>query len=181
MESHLVDKVSVQRAAVHEKLILRHLLQLYCYDFTEFDGADVDDYGLYPYNYLDHYWTEENRHPYLVRVAGKLAGFALIRLLKNDEGADFTYMSEFFIMKKYRGKGIGQQVAFHLFDLYPGIWEVSEIATNYPAQAFWRKIIGRYTGGNFKEEIMEDGDVLQTFQSPGVNAVGSESEFSTQA
>ena len=119
--------------------------------------------------YHDNYWTEAKRHPYLVRVAGKLAGFALVKTEKHDDGTPYTYMAEFFIMKKYRGQGIGEAVAYWLFDHYPGDWEVSEIAQNVPAQAFWRKIIGRYTGGQFEEEVIEDGDVLQSFRSPRAN------------
>jgi predicted acetyltransferase len=166
MSENLAKQVEVTRASISEKLILRHLMQLYNYDFTEFDGVDTDEVGLFRYDYLDHYWTEDKRHPYLVRVAGKLAGFALVKANQKDDGAPSPYMAEFFIMKKYRGRGIGQVVAFYLFDLYPGEWEVSEIAQNFPAQAFWRKIIGRYTDGQFEEEIMEDGDVLQIFRSP---------------
>jgi predicted acetyltransferase len=173
MGENIIEEIEVTRATVHEKLILRHLIQLYSYDFTEFDGVDADDYGLYRYDYFDHYWTEETRQPYLVRVAGKLAGFALVKTEKREDGTPYTFMAEFFIMKKYRGQGIGQVVAYHLFDLYPGEWEVSEIAHNYPAQAFWRKIIGRYTGGQFEEEIMEDGEVLQLFRSPRAISAGA--------
>lgn len=170
MDAKLAEKVEVKRAAISDKPILRHLLQLYSYDFTEFEDIDMDEDGLYRYDYFDHYWTEAHRHPYLVRVDGKIAGFAFIRLEEREDGTPFTFMAEFFIMKKYRGKGIGQAVAYHLFDLYPGEWEVSEIPQNYPAQAFWRKIIGRYTGGHFTEQIMEDGEVVQFFRSPGKSA-----------
>ncbi len=170
MGEQLAGAVEVKRASISEKLIMRHLIQLYSYDFTEFDGVDADEYGLYRYDYLDHYWTEEKRHPYLVRVAGKLAGFALIKVNHKDDGTLSPYMAEFFIMKKYRGKGIGQVVAFYLFDLYPGEWEVSEIAQNYPAQAFWRKIIGRYTNGQFEEQMLEDGDIVQIFETPPKNS-----------
>jgi predicted acetyltransferase len=165
MSENLAESVEVKRATIGEKLVLRHLVQLYSYDFTEFDGVDADEQGLYRYDYFDHYWTEEKRHPYLVRVDGKVAGFVFVKVERKDDGTPYTYMAEFFIMKKYRGQGIGQTVAFHLFDLYPGEWQVSEIAKNYPAQAFWRKIIGRYTDGQFEEEVMEDGDVLQVFVS----------------
>ena len=164
MSENPTAQVEVAPASIQEKLILRHLIQLYSYDFTEFDGVDADDYGLYRYDYFDHYWTDTQRRPYLVRVAGKLAGFALLRLAHRDDGTPYTSMAEFFIMKKYRGKGVGQAAAFYLFDQYPGDWEVSEIAGNRPAQAFWRKIIGRYTGGQYEEETLDDGDVIQTFK-----------------
>jgi predicted acetyltransferase len=161
----MAEQIEVRRATVGEKLILRHLMQLYSYDFSEFDGTDTDDYGLYRYDYIDHYWTEKDRHPYLVRVAGKFAGFALIKINVRNDGTSYTYMSEFFIMRKYRGQGVGQAVAHFLFDLYPGEWEVSEIAENDRAQAFWRKIIGRYTNDQFEETTLEDGEVIQMFNN----------------
>ena len=33
-------------------------MELYRYDFSEFDGADVGSHGEYGYRYLDHYWAE---------------------------------------------------------------------------------------------------------------------------
>jgi predicted acetyltransferase len=166
MGEGLSESVEVRRASIGDKLILRHLIQLYSYDFTEFEEIEMDEHGLFRYDYFDHYWTEEKRMPFLVRVSGNLAGFALVKRDVKDDGSPYCFMAEFFIMKKYRGKGIGQAAAFYLFNLFPGEWQISEIATNYPAQAFWRKIIGRYTGGNFEEEVLEDGDVLQIFTSP---------------
>ena len=166
MRENTTAEVLVTRATIEDKLILRHLMQLYNYDFTEFEEMDVDEHGLFRYDYFDHYWTEDRRHPFLVRVAGKLAGFALVKSEEKDDGSPYTYMAEFFVMRKYRGQGIGQQVAFFLFDSYPGEWEVSQIARNVPAQTLWRKIIARYTKGQIEEETLEDGDVLQRFRGP---------------
>ena len=163
MGERLAEQIEVTRASLSEKLIVHNLMQLYGHDFSEFDGADVDEYGLYRYDSIDHYWTEENCFPYLVRVGGKFAGLALLQRETKDDGSHNMFMAEFFILKKYRGQGIGQKVAFALFDRHSGEWQVSEIAQNYPAQAFWRKIIARYTGGPFEEEVLDDGCVLQTF------------------
>ena len=169
MDEDLAAQLEVARATSSERLILRHLMQLYNYDFTEFDDADVDEFGLYRYDYIDHYWTDADRHAYLVRVTGKLAGFALIRIETLENGARRTNMSEFFIMRKYRGQGVGAAVARHLFDRYPGPWEVAELVSNLPAQAFWRKVIGRYTEGQFEDAAYEDGIVAQTFVSRAVS------------
>ena len=54
------------------------------------------------------------------------------------------------------------------FDTYSGYWEVSEIATNTPAIAFWRKVIGDYTDGQFDEIARKGRDtdiVIQRFDS----------------
>lgn len=163
-----MDTVELYRAKVEDKAVLRQLLELYAYDFTEFDGADVDEHGLFGYHRLDHYWTDEGRYPFLVRVAGKWAGLALVRDVTAVDGSVAHSMAEFFLMRKYRRHGIGEMVARHLFDMFPGPWEVGQITTNLPAQAFWRVVIGRYTGGRFEEVHRDDWDgPMQTFVSEG--------------
>jgi predicted acetyltransferase len=79
--------ITIQKVEYDHKSTLRNLLELYKYDFSEFDPEDVNENSLYDYMYLDHYWTEEGRHPFFIRVDGKLAGFALVRMMgKNDHG-----------------------------------------------------------------------------------------------
>ncbi|WP_248061006.1 GNAT family N-acetyltransferase [Paenibacillus silvae] len=55
------------------------------------------------YKYLDHYWTEDGRYPFLIKVDDKLVGFALVRDIgKNESDQTVYWMAEFFVMKKYR-------------------------------------------------------------------------------
>lgn len=152
--------IEIQPATVADKLILRHLFQLYLYDFSEFDDAELDAHGLYDYPRIDHYWTEDSRHPYLIRVDDQLAGFALVRELDESEADMPTYsIAEFFILRKYRGRGIGKAVAFWLFDRFHGPWYVGQYVTNKPSHIFWRKVIGEYTDGQFEE--------VQNIDQPG--------------
>lgn len=155
-------KIELQKISIEEKHILRHLLELYQYDFSEFDLEDVNEYGLYGYVYLDHYWTEEGRYPFLFRVDGKLAGFALVRQIE-----DGTYsVAEFFVMKKYRRTGVGRDVAFRLFDMFKGSWKIAEMKENRPAQEFWKKTIKEYTKNDFKEIQEADWDgPIQIFKT----------------
>ena len=61
-------------------------------------------------------------------------------------------------MRKYRRKGVGKLVAWQVFDLFPGQWEVGQYDKNEPAKVFWEKTIGPYTNGNFrKEQVVKDG------------------------
>ena len=87
--------------------VLFQLWQLYVYDFSEMDGGDVGEDGRYASSiYLGEYWRDPRRHPYVVRVDGKLAGFVLVHRrerLADDPGV--TRMAEFFIMRKYRRRG----------------------------------------------------------------------------
>jgi predicted acetyltransferase len=155
-------KIEVSPASIHEKATLQNLMQLYLYDFSEMAGDEVDDTGRFSYAYLDRYWTEPERHPFLVRVDEKLAGFVLVRQAPSlvggapESGATCTQMAEFFILRKYQRQGIGARAARALFDRFPGRWEVCEIPDNIAARDFWRKMIGEYTGGDYQEYFLEN-------------------------
>src|SRR2546428_3149200 len=56
---------SLVAAPENARPVLRRLVELYLYDFSEFDGADVGPHGEYGYRYLDHYWTDPDRHAFL--------------------------------------------------------------------------------------------------------------------
>lgn len=162
--------IEVKRAAIEEKSILRNLLELYQYDFSEFEGDDLNEHGLFEYKYLDHYWTEDTRYPFIVRVNGKLAGFALVRDLISPDNNITHCISEFFIMKKYRKQGICRTVAHKVFDMLPGRWRVAQIEQNIPAQKFWRKVISAYTADDYLEIYQNDNDwvgQVQQFLSKG--------------
>ncbi|CAM2973434.1 GNAT family N-acetyltransferase [Paenibacillus taichungensis] len=150
--------LSIHQAEYQQKSTLRNLMELYKYDFSEYDPEDVNENGLYEYVYLDHYWTEAGRHPFLFRVEGQLAGFALIREIESEQGTSVYEMAEFFVMKKYRKLGVGAQAAIHVFNLFPGTWKIAEMETNEPAQIFWRKVIARFTDNKYQELREPDWD-----------------------
>jgi predicted acetyltransferase len=162
--------IEVTPASVNERPILRHLMELYQYDFSEYDNADVSPMGLFDYPYLDHYWVEPERTPFLVRVNGNLAGFVLVARFNYLTGLKDTWvMAEFFILRKYRRKGIGEHVARFIFDQFPGAWQVGQIYENKSATTFWRNVINRYTQGDFQERELNNENwrgPIQIFISP---------------
>ena len=97
--------VEVLDVSEEDRPVLRHLLELYRYDFSEFDDADVGAHGEFGYRYLDHYWTDPERRPLLFRTAGRWSGFALVRT------GDPNDMAEFFVLRKYRRTGVGSEAA----------------------------------------------------------------------
>jgi predicted acetyltransferase len=135
---------------LERKSVLRRLLELYAYDFSEYDDADVNEQGLYGYKYLDHYWTDPGRHPFFIVVDGRLAGLVLVynsRFVVKEPGA--KSIAEFFVMRKYRRKGVGRAAATQAFATFPGKWEVLQYGGNAPSYQFWEKVIGAYTGGRY--------------------------------
>ncbi len=78
-------------------------------------------------------------------------------------------MAEFFIMRKYRQRGIGEYVARYIFDQFTGAWQVGQIYENQSATTFWRKVIISYTLGDFHEHEFNNENwrgPVQTFISP---------------
>lgn len=147
--------IEIDPIAKGEKPALRRLMELYLYDFSEYDQADVNEHGTYEYEYLDHYWIEADRHAFFIRAGGKLAGFALIREIKLEDGSSLHSLAEFFVMRKYRRKKVGKGAAHRLFGMFPGRWQVAQEEANLPSQKFWREVIGEYTGGRYAEVQVE--------------------------
>jgi predicted acetyltransferase len=155
-------QIDIVEAGASDEAVVRNLFSLYVHDLSEFTGWDVPDTGLFGASqFLAQYWgrkPEDGRlhwpgglrgFPFLIRADGKLAGFALIREIGKDPPS--FDVGEFFVLRKYRGRGVGKEVAHRLFDMFTGNWQVRELPENTPAQAFWRRIIGEYTGGDYVE------------------------------
>jgi len=145
-----------------DKTLLHQLIQFYRYDSSEFDGHALTSHGLYLYKYLDHQWTDDYRRPLIFRVDGEIAGFALISLglpreyVKLSEADATNSVSDFFIMRKFRGQGYGKQAAWTIFDQFPGAWEVRQTAANHPANRFWNRVISEYTNGAYTEKVLQE-------------------------
>lgn len=139
-------KLDLRLAKLEEKQIVANLIELYTYDFTELWDFDIGNNGLYGYKNLDRFWSEPNCYAYLININDKLAGTALVQgkspIAENKEIWD---IAEFFIMKKFRSKGIGRLVAHSLWKHFEGEWQIRVISENLRAKNFWHDAIKRYT------------------------------------
>ncbi len=153
------NHITIEHISIEQKSVLRQLMELCNYDFSVYDLADVNDYGFFGYDRIDHYWTDTGRVPYFIKVQGKYAGFVLVSQYtpKNTTSPIWT-INEFFIMRKYRRKGIGKYVARMMFDRYKGAWEVSQICSNDVSRHFWEAVIAEYTEGGYEQkQYYKDG------------------------
>lgn len=141
--------VEVTPAGIGDKAVLRRLLQLYHYDFSEWSGDDVDEHGEFAHLYLDHYWTDPDSHPFLIRCETRWAGLVLVRTVGVND------MAEFFVMRKYRRSGVGREAARQVFAMFPGPWQVRQLHGNDAATAFWRSVIP----DGYTESLTEAGPV----------------------
>jgi len=141
-------------------------MQAYLHDVSEFTGEHPGPDGRFRLSqFFELYWTEPTRHPFRLEVDGRTAGFAFVREMEPD----LRSIAEFFVLRSFRGKGVGRDAAVRLFDRFPGRWRVAQDAGNIPAQRFWRSVIGEYTGGSFTERLSkaQPAGPEQWFATPG--------------
>ena len=161
---------TIEPATSADELVLRNLAQLYAYDFAEIAGWDLPESGRFPDAIVDGCFDGTGRQAFLVRVDGRLAGFAIVATgsrLSGDPGV--RDVAEFFVARMHRGRRVGEDAARTLFDRFGGRWEVRQQVRNAAASAFWRKVIDRYTGGRFEETLVDDArwrGPVQSFDCP---------------
>ena len=140
-------QIEIIPALMEEQPVLANLLQLYAHDFSEFHEVEMGADGRFEYRQLPLYWTEPGRHPFLVWVEGKLAGFVLVKRGSEISGdAGIWDMAEFFVIRAQRRRGIGSRVAQEVWQRFPGRWEVRVLEANGAAREFWGRAIASWTG-----------------------------------
>jgi predicted acetyltransferase len=157
--------VEVIPAAPEQATILANLLELYAHDFSEFFETEIGDDGRYGYPSLSLYWTEPRRHPFLIKVKNKLAGFVFVQ-----RGSQITVdesvwdVAEFFIIRSYRRHGIGIKAARLVWERFRGDWEVRVMESNHAAKGFWQSAVSEFKGTVARPILVErDGKCWHVF------------------
>jgi predicted acetyltransferase len=114
--------------------------------------------------FLAGWFSDPSAHPFVVLQDGERVGFALVSRpsFASRPRPDFR-MSEFFVQSSARRRGVGATAAALLFNRFGGEWEVIEDEHNPPALLFWRRVIGRLTGGRYAETRI-GGEVRHRFR-----------------
>ena len=136
-----------------ESDILYRLLQYSLFEESETDLNEMNDEALFEYKYFDLYFTDNDRYAFFIKEydTNKILGFVMINkyMQKYKEGHS---IAEYLVIPKYRRNKIGKQVAFEVFDKFPGNWEVEPSYYSEKAYLFWKKTISEYTNNNYKYE-----------------------------
>jgi ribosomal-protein-alanine N-acetyltransferase len=137
------------------------MVSYYAYDISEFMGWAQQDDGRHSIG-MDFikYWKEKNTYPFIIKYQDELAGFVIIDKNVSDSINDFN-IAQFFILRKFKGKGLGRHIASHCFDKFFGKWEVFVMPNNEGAYRFWRKIINDYTHHHYKEYTRQVGQSIR--------------------
>ena len=155
-----VQSVDLRVARRDDAATLENLLSLYLHDLRPFTGATIGDDGRFAYPRLHSYWSEEGeaegRVPFIFFAEGELAGFALKSSHSRlDRSAPVSNVSEFFVLRRWRGQGVGGLVARTLFDRFAGQWEVAQLRMNVRARTFWLGTIADFTHHQYTEHDLD--------------------------
>jgi predicted acetyltransferase len=147
---------------------VRQLVQLYIYDLGGARWGVAHDGTFGSADWHRRFWRRRGRHHFVFRVGGRLAGFALVSERAQFAGAGRREISEFFVLRRYRRRGVGSRAARALFRRFPGRWELAELSWNVAAQRFWRGLLARYAVGPVRERRRRHDDltfVVQEFET----------------
>ena len=138
---------------------IERLIQLYLYDLSLPLSFPIDDDGRYEYTYLDRFW----RHPYLIRDDDELAGFVLVTDWCPITGRrPCFFMAEFFVMRRYRRRGVASAACHQVFARHSGLWHAGVIERNQPGMAFWQPLLGGFDAT--ATSVTHEGEAWRLFE-----------------
>lgn len=148
-----IPELTLNPAQAEQAALLANLLELYTHDLSDVFKLNVGADGRFGYAKLPLYFNEPaKRFPFLFRLGGTPAGFALInRGSPVSEDPEVLDMAEFFVLRRYRRLGLGGQAARMLWNRLPASWVVRVSAGNVAGREFWRPTIARYSAGRYQE------------------------------
>jgi len=139
--------LSLAPVTTETRPILERLWQLYRHDLSGFRGMLPDEAGMFHARSLLPFLDRDGeRGAHLFRTDGPV-GFALVARAVSGP----RLMSEFFVVRGARRRGLGRAAAAELFALYPGLWEIPFQEENAAAARFWRRVAAE-VGESVSEE-----------------------------
>jgi len=127
--------VEIKEASAAQMPIIINMGKLYRYDLSEFTQWEIEADGMHRCYGFERYWCA-GYYPFMVYVDAEIAGFAL--LSREDE----TYeIDEFFILRKFRRRGVARQSARLIFEKFKGKWLIQQLSCNSLAITFWKNLI----------------------------------------
>ena len=148
-----MTRTAIIPARDDQKALIANLIQLYLYDMTESMPFPVGPDGRFEYDFFDRFW----RFPYLIHSGNDIAGFAFVTDECSLTGRKSCwFMAEFFVLRAYQRRGVGQAVVTAILGCHPGDWHVAVPLANRPAQAFWGRALASHQPTT--SDIVFEGD-----------------------
>jgi len=151
---------------VEHRGVIKNLAVFYRYELMPFlaggPGGHVNRFGVIgaagdrsheASSQGDDVWWDKSGvlFAFLIRVDGDPAGFALVATPPHATRGVQQRLCDFFVLNRFRRRGVGKAAALQIFDRLRGTWELGWVAGNTPAAHFWRSVVSDHTGGRFED------------------------------
>jgi predicted acetyltransferase len=150
-------RVSLISPGREHEATFQNLIQLYTHDFSEFwadtPRGDVQANGRFADYPLSVFWERPGSSANLILIGGTIAGFVLVNDSSHIDESVGANVAEFFVLRKFRGQGVGKSAARAMFNAWPGSWEVAVANRNQAAKKFWKRVIESSTEARDVQEI----------------------------
>ena len=163
--------IDVTLCAEDDKLAFKNLFAFYRYDLMPYiengAGSAVNRFGTingetsrtHEEAFGDEgLWQKPGViFPFLIRADGELAGLAVVVTQPHATAGRDYRMNEFFVLNKFRRRGVGRAAAQALLNQFRGKWEIGQMPENHGAISFWQAVVQEHTGGDYTPvQIVDD-------------------------
>ena len=132
------------------RLILDRLWQLYKHDLSEFRNSQLNADGLFVTSRgIDELLGDAGHEATLIYAKDQLIGFVIVGGLHGPR----RDISEFFIVRAWRGTTAALTAAEGVIRRHPGAWQIAFQENNLVAARFWRSLAAKMTKGEYKVEL----------------------------
>ncbi|WP_043930154.1 GNAT family N-acetyltransferase [Bacillus sp. EB01] len=160
--------ITVRKTTREDAEILRNMYAHYLHDLSAYtDSLKENSAGTYEFDSFSYFWEKEGVNPYFIVADGENAGFVL--LLEPPFTKQIQYViNDFFLYKRFRGKGAATIAAQQIFEQRPGSYFVAQLEKNKHAIKFWHST---YRSLSIPYEEYEDQEgtekiICQEFKVP---------------
>ena len=155
-----MNELSIEPATLQDKTALFRLLQLYFFDATRWSDEDLQQDGLYECeeNGLLSYFKEDSEdRAYMLRVNGKLAGFALVEKIP-FQGGMISEFADLFVVPKYRRLGLASAATTRIVIESESPWLFSIFRKDRDAMRYWQASFKRlpFRGVRVADDPVDD-------------------------
>lgn len=168
MKGDLSLSVQLIEVKLEEKSILENMLHFYLDDLSKYTNQlKANDQGIFEYQSLRYYFTDQNLVPFFIKNEGDIVGFLLFVKSTKDEQIDYC-VNDIFIFTQYRERGFAGQAVKKLINSYPGTYYVFQLEKNQKSIQFWKSLFDELQLEYTEKPIIDGGEKCwaQTFSVP---------------
>ena len=137
--------IRLQEVKVEERELLWNIIQKYLYEMTKYYPENMDEQGIYQYEYFDAYFTDAERKAFFIYEDEIMVGFVMLNPYSAIEhNPDYT-IAEFTIFPSYRRNHCAIKAVNLILSIYHGKWEIKYNEKNDGAKKLWTMVTEPYS------------------------------------